>query len=241
MTTFGTISTIFSVQDQPTPFFNLNFLLLSNHELPNSPILHWGGGCFHKMSHTGVLGVVFTLIWNLSCFPGLGTKRVMSLVLQSVWVANMLFQVLPYVVLSDLYPCGHFHAQLGTSLCNWRVGRRDGSFSLAPHKLHLSWEDLGRSGFIPVQGLQPGNPPHRPSGCACPPLRLSRLLLTLLLISGGRKHYHIFQSPWLVLQPPLPHTVTAQNSWSEISPGWAWTLSFCLGEDSNCWGVCVCM
>lgn len=132
--------------------------MLSNHELPNSPILHWGGGCFHKMSPTGVLGVVFTLIWNLSCFPGSGTKRVMSLILQSVWVANILFQVLQYVVLSDLYPCGHFRAPLGTFLCNWRMGRKDVSFSLAPHKLYLSWEDLGKSGFIPVQGFHPGTP-----------------------------------------------------------------------------------
>lgn len=133
MTTLGTISAILSFRDQPTPFFNLNFLLQSIHELPNSPISHRGGGCFHKVSHTGVLGVVFTLIWNLSCFPGLGTKRVMYLVLQSVWVANILFQVLQCEVLSDLYPCGHFCATLGTFLCNWRVGRRDVFFSFAPH------------------------------------------------------------------------------------------------------------
>lgn len=49
VTTFGTShSTIPSLQDQLTPFFKFNSLLLINHELPDSSeCLHQGGGPVH--------------------------------------------------------------------------------------------------------------------------------------------------------------------------------------------------
>lgn len=143
MTTLGTISAILSFRDQPTPFFNLNFLLQSIHELPNSPISHRGGGCFHKVSHTGVLGVVFTLIWNLSCFPGLGTKRVIYLVLQSVWVANILFQVLQCEVPMWPVPMWPFLCHVGNLPLQLEGGEKGRIFflcsSLALPQLGKPW------------------------------------------------------------------------------------------------------
>ncbi|ELK17971.1 Leucine-rich repeat flightless-interacting protein 2 [Pteropus alecto] len=46
VTNFRTFSAILGLQDQPTPCFELNFLLPNNHELSDpSELCHRGGGC----------------------------------------------------------------------------------------------------------------------------------------------------------------------------------------------------
>ena len=54
-----------------TPFFELNFLLLINHELQDSSeLFHWGGGSRQLPGQNGSVGLLYILVSGLVFQPG---------------------------------------------------------------------------------------------------------------------------------------------------------------------------
>lgn len=119
----------------------------------------------------------------------------------------------------------------------WQRGH---AFVSALHHLHLSCEDLGGSGFIhykaysqaPLGDTDPLRG-RKPSGRACPTLRLSRLLLMLLFISE-KKNMTTFSGPHgSVPRPSFPASHKHFTDFmAENEPCVSVdSLSLCLGEE----------